>query len=150
MAEIKKIICSIDLADPLSAVAEYASLLAKRAGADVTVSYVVPSLSHFPGFQQVVPDRVENFIDKVVESAKQSMDTFITEHFPGMDVKNEIAVGNIAEEILALADREQADLIVMGTRGRKGLNAVLFGSVAAKIVKKANCPVMTIHPSEHA
>lgn len=146
MAEIKKIICSIDLSDPLPSVAEYAKVLAERSGASVTVSYVVPSLSLFPGFQ-VVPGRVENFIDKIAEDAKETMGAFIAEHFQGVDVKEEISVGDIAEELLALADREQADLIVMGTRGRKGLNAVLCGSVAAKILKKAKCPVMTIHPS---
>ncbi|MBO4312414.1 MAG: universal stress protein [Desulfovibrionaceae bacterium] len=149
MAEIKKIICSVDLSDPLPSVAKYATLLAKSAGASVIVSYVVPSLSLFPGFQ-VVPGRVENFISKIQEGAKETMDAYIAEHFQGVDVRDEIAVGDVAEEILALADREKADVIVMGTRGRKGLNAVLFGSVAAKVVKKAECPVMTIHPSEQA
>ncbi len=149
MPEIKKIICSIDLSDPLPAVAEYAGLLARNAGASVTVSYVVPSLSLFPGFQ-VVPGRVEDFIARIKEGAMETMDAFIAEHFQGMEVKAEIAVGDIAEEILALADREQADVIVMGTRGRRGMNAVLFGSVAAKVVKKSKCPVMTIHPSAGA
>lgn len=147
MAEIKKIICSIDLSDQLPAVAKYAKLLAERSGASVTVSYVVPSLSLFPGVQ-LVPDRVENLVGRVTEGAKETMDAFVAEHFQGVDVKDVISVGDVAGELLALADREQADLIVMGTRGHRGMNAVLFGSVAAKVVKNAKCPVLTIRPTD--
>ena len=43
---------------------------------------------------------------------------------------------------------EQADIIVMGTRGRKGIDLILFGSVAEKVVKNATCPVLTIRPTD--
>ncbi len=52
--------------------------------------------------------------------------------------------GPPAHEILATADRTKADLIVMGTHGRRGMSHVLLGSVAEKIVRLSQVPVLTI------
>ena len=50
-----------------------------------------------------------------------------------------------AEVIVAAADSESIDLIVMGTRGRKSLSHVLIGSVAERTVREARCPVLAVH-----
>ena len=55
--------------------------------------------------------------------------------------------GDAAEEILTRANDEGADLIVMGTHGRKGIDRILFGSVAEKVVKNASMPVLTVRPT---
>ena len=47
-------------------------------------------------------------------------------------------------EIIQMAKRESTDLIVMGTHGRTGLDHILFGSTAEKVVRKSSCPVLTI------
>jgi nucleotide-binding universal stress UspA family protein len=52
--------------------------------------------------------------------------------------------GDPAEEILRLAERERADLIVMSTHGRTGLSRMLMGSVAESVVRRAPCPVLTL------
>jgi nucleotide-binding universal stress UspA family protein len=54
--------------------------------------------------------------------------------------------GESATAILQKAEQKQADLIVMGTHGRTGLEYMLLGSVAEKVVRKAHCPVLTIRP----
>jgi universal stress protein A len=48
------------------------------------------------------------------------------------------------QEIIALATDERADLIVIGTHGRGGINRVLLGSVADRVVRLAPCPVLTV------
>ena len=58
--------------------------------------------------------------------------------------------GRPSEVILDLAQREGADLIVMGTHGRTGLSHVLLGSVAERVVRQAECPVMTVPPGKGA
>ena len=50
---------------------------------------------------------------------------------------------------LNLAEKVEADMIIMGTHGRKGIDRILFGSVAEKVVKNSPIPVLTIRPSGH-
>lgn len=62
----------------------------------------------------------------------------------GLRTRRKIVVGTPAEVIVAEAQGEQADLIVMGTHGRSGLSHVLLGSVAEAVIRKAACPVLTV------
>jgi nucleotide-binding universal stress UspA family protein len=57
-------------------------------------------------------------------------------------------LGTPSEEIVNYADEHEIDLIVMGTHGRTGVARVLLGSVAEKVVRKAPCPVLTVHNPE--
>jgi universal stress protein A len=56
----------------------------------------------------------------------------------------EVVTGPPADTIIRVAHERGADLIVMGTHGRTGLQHVLHGSVAAKVVRLALCPVLTV------
>ena len=145
MSEIKKIMCAVDFSEMSSKVASYAQLLGKSLSASVNVIYVAPSLSQYVGFH-VPPTSIENFVGEIVTGAEKTMDTFIQENFEGITVEGKVLSGYATEEILKYAENENIDIIVMGTHGRKGIDRVLFGSVAEKIVKAASIPVMTIRP----
>lgn len=135
----------MDLSDHSKPVAEYAILLAKSMDAKITVLYVAPSLSQYVGFH-VPPSSIENFVGEIVAGAEESMETFIKENFADLEVKYTIASGYAAQEILGYASNNNIDLIIMGTHGRTGIDRVLFGSVAEKIVKSAPIPVLTVRP----
>lgn len=60
----------------------------------------------------------------------------------------EVAAGNPADAIVRVAREAGADLIVMGTHGRTGLQHVLLGSVAEKVVRQAPCPVLTVRNAQ--
>ena len=60
-------------------------------------------------------------------------------------VRVRVVTGDAAIEIVRLAKEEKADLIVLPTHGRTGLSHVFFGSVAEKVVRHAECPVLTLH-----
>lgn len=147
MKEIKKILCAVDLSAHSKAVAEYAAMLAKGMGASIVVLSVAPSPSADVYFE-VSPIAVEKFAAAVAAGAEDSLATFVAENFAGMDVKSYVLSGNAADEILRCANTEKVDLIVMGAFSRKGVDRVLFGSVAAKVVKNADMPVLTIRPSD--
>lgn len=147
MKEIKKILCAVDLSEHSKAVADYATLLAKGLGASVLVVYTAPSLSQYVGFH-VPPNTIENFVGEIVTGAEKSMEAFVAENFPGVDAKGQVLIGYAAEEILNRAHEEKVDIIVMGTHGRKGIDRILFGSVAEKVVKNADMPVLTIRPTD--
>ena len=63
--------------------------------------------------------------------------------FPG-PWQAEVAMGHPAETIVRVAQERSADLIIMSTHGRTGLQHVLLGSVAEKVVRLAPCPVLTV------
>jgi nucleotide-binding universal stress UspA family protein len=69
------------------------------------------------------------------------------DHLSGVSQAESLVLrGDIADEIVKTAAEKNVDLIVMGTHGRKGLEKVLLGSVAERVIKNAPCPVMTVNP----
>jgi nucleotide-binding universal stress UspA family protein len=62
----------------------------------------------------------------------------------GLAVRLALRTGAPHEEIVALATDERADLVVIGTHGRGGVNRALLGSVADRVVRLAPCPVLTV------
>ncbi|WP_027185957.1 universal stress protein [Desulfovibrio inopinatus] len=146
MVTLKKILCAVDFSDHSPHVAEYAKTLAKCDDAEILCLYVAPSLSEYLGFH-VPPSSIEDFVGEIVSGADKTMNEFLEEHFAGNNVKGKVITGYAAEEILNAAEEENCDMIVMGTHGRKGIDLILFGSVAEKVVKGASCPVLTVHPA---
>jgi len=149
MIEIKKILCAVDFSENSSVVAEYAHTLAKKHDAKVVVIYAAPSLSQYVGFH-VPPNSIENFVGEIVSGAEKTMDTYLAENFPDVSVDGRVVTGYAAEEILETAREEGVDIIVMGTHGRVGIDRILFGSVAEKVVKSSVVPVLTVRPRPKA
>ena len=147
MKDIKKILCPVDLSENSVELAEYASTLAKALGVEVCVLYVAPTLSQYVGFH-VPPSSIENFVGEIVDGAVKNMEKFVAENFSGVKASGKVITGYAAEEILHYATEIDADVIIMATHGRRGIDRVLFGSVAEKVVKNALQAVLTIHPKE--
>ncbi|MCE9525416.1 MAG: universal stress protein, partial [Planctomycetales bacterium] len=74
----------------------------------------------------------------------------ITPSDSNVPVERRLLAGDPAEAIIRLAETEKADLIVIGTHGRRGLRRVLMGSVAEVVVRTASCPVLTVKQGAHA
>lgn len=145
MVTFEKILVALDLSEHSKTVADYAAALAKMSGASITAIYAAPTLTQYTGFH-VPPNTIDNFVGEIVSGAEKAMSSFVTEHFGDIPVKAVVVVGYAAEEILSMADKESADIIVMGTHGRRGIDRILFGSVAEKVVKNSPYPVLTIRP----
>ncbi|MBI3607371.1 MAG: universal stress protein [Nitrospirae bacterium] len=62
----------------------------------------------------------------------------------GGNVEPSVLIGSVEDEILAMANRRGVDLIVIGTHGRSGWGHHLLGSTAERIVRRADCPVLTV------
>lgn len=147
MKDIKKILCAVDLSESSAELAQYATTLAKALGAEVCVLYVAPTLSQYVGFH-VPPSSIENFVGEIVDGAVKNMENFVADNFKGVKASGKVITGYAAEEILHYATEIDADLIIMATHGRRGIDRILFGSVAEKVVKNAVQAVLTIHPKE--
>lgn len=145
MKKFTKIVCALDLSQHSATVAEYAVAMAKAFDAEITAVYAAPALTQYVGFH-VPPSSIENFVGEIVAGAEKTMEEFVAEHFQGVKATGKVVNGYAAEEILSLVESSGADLIIMGTHGRKGIDRILFGSVAEKIVKSSPVPVMTVRP----
>ncbi|MFP4586783.1 MAG: universal stress protein [Desulfohalobiaceae bacterium] len=145
MAQIKSILCAVDFAEYSPQIADYAQTLAHALNAEVHALYVAPTLAQYVGFQ-VSPGSIENFVNEIISGAEETMNKFIQENLSKIKATGHVLSGYAAEEILNFADQHQVDLIVMGTHGRKGIDRILFGSVAERVVKSASIPVLTLRP----
>jgi len=145
MIAIKKIVCAVDFSEASGLVAEYAKTMAKCLGGEIICLYVAPSLVQYTNFD-VASASIDKVVCEIAAGAQRTMDEFIAKHFAGTIATGRVITGYAAEEILAESERAGAGLIVMGTHGRTGIKRILFGSVAEKVVKAAECPVLTIRP----
>ena len=112
---------------------------------------MVQNFEDYSGFF-VPPVNLPNLEEEIFTSAQQRMDSFMEENQAMLEgyglsgVKSKVLSGDVGEEILNYAVEVNSNLIIMGTHGYKGLERIMFGSVADKVVKTACCPVMTINP----
>ncbi len=137
MRPVKKILCAIDFQDHSERVAEYAAAVARAFGAGVLVVHVVSSIP------------VTHVIDVDAKGiAEDSMSDFVKQNFGDLQAEARIVLGDPAEQILSQVKEGGADMIVMGTMGRKGLPRLIFGSVAEEVVKSSPVPVLTLRPLE--
>ncbi len=145
MATINTILCALDLSEHSKIVADYAAMYARLCNAKVILVYVAPTMSQYTGFH-VAPSTIDGFVGEIVTGAENAIVDFSSNHFAGIEVETRVLVGYAKEEILTTAETTKADLIVMGTHGRKGIDRMLFGSVAEKVVKESPIPVLTVRP----
>ena len=87
--------------------------------------------------------------DLKVEIAKENAERIVKEaKKAGVEAEAVVLSGSPADEILKVAEKEDVDLIVMGTKGRTGTKRLL-GSVAVSVISHAPCPVLTIRKKEY-
>jgi nucleotide-binding universal stress UspA family protein len=144
MIEIKNILCALDLSEHSPLVAEYAASLARLYQARVTVLYVAPELSSYVSFY--VPQMPVEMTERMNKEADEIMRQLVEGKFAGIEVRRVIASGYVPDEIMKQLESLRADMVVMGTNGRRGLNRLLLGSVAESIVKTSTVPVLIIKP----
>ncbi len=146
MIKLERVLFSTDFSEPAERAGEYACALAERFGAELHVLHVVET--HLVGTPQfgmglAIADRVKRSQPEV-ERALGEM--FQEQRNAGQKVVCGTSEGAAYLEIIEYAKRHDVDLIVMGTHGRSGLEQILIGSVAERVVRMAGCPVLTVRP----
>ncbi len=146
-ADWKRVLCPIDFSDASRAAMEVAADLCRRTGAELMLlhAYPIPGYT-FPDGSVVASPRM---MQELAEQATRHLEEWRgdAEKIVGAPrVGAEKAVGEPAAEILSFAKAHAADLVVMGTHGRTGLEHALMGSIAERVVRRAHCPVLTVRP----
>ena len=141
---IKKILVPIDFSDYSKSALKYAVNFAKSFNADMTLIYVVEPIVYPPDFSmgQIAIPTVSTEWD---ERAREELYKLAKTQIPAdVKVKTIIKTGKPFVEIIETATEENIDLIIIATHGHSGVEHILFGSTAEKVVRKAPCPVLTL------
>ncbi len=142
--EVKKILFPTDFSEGALNALPYAVDLAKSYGAKLSMLHVMYDISTSSGLY--IPHiSVDEMYKEMEASARKELERFGLDLRRDMkDIEFTVLRGVPYEEILKFAEKNAVDLIVIGTHGRKGLDRVLFGSTAERVVRNATCPVMTV------
>jgi len=140
--KLNAILLPTDFSKSSAAALDYASTLAAETGATLHLVHVADDspayLAGYGGYEYPAdfPTKLKQEIESRLEEVEPSR--------AGVDMQRHYLTGTAVSEIVDFADREQIDLIVMGTHGRTGLSRILMGSIAEGVLRQADCPVLTI------
>ena len=146
MADIRRILCPVDLSSASRHALEHAVALARWYESTLVVFHVfspqaLPIATEFGGYVPAPPQLNE---DEVLEEVRR-----FTQPVAGSaPVEIVVRDGPPVYEIIAQAAQMPADLLVMGTHGRGGFERLFLGSVTEKVLRKVACPTLTVPPNE--
>ena len=146
MPEIKKILMATDFSENSRWALTYALSFAKKYDAKLYILHVIQQPTYPLGmYAEISFDAMDKFNRNLSEATEREMKTLCETELEGFQNYESIIVsGAPFLEIIRTAKEKEADLIVVGTHGRTGLDHVLFGSTAEKVVRKAPCPVVSV------
>jgi nucleotide-binding universal stress UspA family protein len=146
MKDFSTILFATDFSEISEYAFDYAYTLAKKLNSKLIIMHVINEPVDLRGFY--VPHiSFESLEKEIEEAAEKMMNKFCSGKLVDLAGTETVIVSGIPyDEILAKADEEKVSLIVLGTHGRAGLDHLLFGSTAERVVRRSRCPVMTIRP----
>lgn len=144
MKAFTKILVATDFSDCSEEACAYALTLARKFDASLQVLHVINEPVDLRGFY--VPHiSFEQLEKEIADGAATMLDTFCKENLAEFsNFTTTVVTGVPFEEINRIAQEHDASLIVIGTHGRSGLDHLIFGSTAERVVRSAPCPVLTI------
>ena len=141
MKTFSNILVPVDFGEPSERALELATDLANQSGGEITILHVFDVPASYPGMGL---SPVDLLAPMWAAGRKQLEDTLAKVKATTPRAIEETARGVPWREILASIERHRPDLVVMGTRGRRGLPRMVLGSVAEKIVRLSPVPVLTV------
>lgn len=143
-----RILVPTDGSEGMARIVEHAARLATVHGATLELVYVVntatvanlPMETSWEGVSEMLREEGEGALEAAEETALETE--------PGLSVERTMLEGNPAHEIVRYADRGDCSLICMGTHGRGGVSRLLLGSVAERVVRSSEVPVLTVRVGE--
>src|SRR4030088_632536 len=149
MADIRRILCPTDFSEFSDIAFRYALSIAQHYQSNLLVEHVVESWQH-PEAAFVPAHYYVEFRSHLLRKGQEELHRFVKNH-----ANNEIRPGPVVDEgiaadsILALAEAQEVDLILMGTHVWRGFDRLMVGSVTERVLRKASCPVLAVHKPSH-
>ena len=149
MLPLKKIIWPTDFSEPAYEGLKAAVELCTQFSAEMLLVHVVAPLPAMHGGMEPTGFHLPTVLGEIQLAAKNALEDIRCEKIPAdVRVRTFVINGRPAHEIVKLAESENADMIVISSHGESGWHRFVFGSVADKVVRHAECPVLTIRAPE--
>ncbi len=143
MRAINIILFATDFSDSSQSAADYATTLAELTGAHLHVLHVINELDEHQ--RVMIPSEAFQLMEREVEvQAVKELHRFCREQAGGLVTTSHALVGSPFMKILETGEKVNADMIVMGTHGRTGMEHVIVGSTAERVVRRSKIPVLTV------
>ena len=145
MLPVKKIICPTDFSEPSYEALKTAVEMADHFSAELVVVHVVTPIPFIPIHDDPSSFNLPVYEKEMETSAQKSLAQVFKEKIPkSLNCRTLVMQGDPAPQVVRLADDEAADIIVIATHGLTGWRKFMFGSVTEKVIRLANCPVLSI------
>jgi len=146
MKEFNRILFPVDLSESSAKIVPYVRTVAQKFGSQIHSLFAARVFDHFTSIYVPHPS-INKFEKELIEGAEKRLYEFMDENFKEFpQTKTAVMAGDPSEEIIKYIQEHKIDLVIMGTHGRKGMDKILFGSVAERVVKTAPVPVMVVNP----
>ena len=148
MEPIKSIVVPVDFFENTDKLVDYAAYIAGALSAQLNFVHVV---NRIQGDAMLGMPLSAEFLARYEKDMRQRMDNLVEDvqgRCPGST--GSVVTGEAVSDIVAYAETSGADLIIISTHGSKGLESILLGSVARRVVKHAHCPVLVMNPYKRA
>lgn len=144
---ITDILFATDFSESSQKAADYAVTFAKLTGAKLHVLHVINELDEHQ--RVMIPREAFLVLEKEIEiQAVKELKKFCEEKTEGLTTATYAVVGAPFRKILEMGEKISAGLIVMGTHGRTGVELVVVGSTAERVVRRSKIPVLTVRCDE--
>ena len=150
MITLQRILLPTDFSEYSACASKYACAFVEQFEAELHLFHVFQEAIATVPMADVPFPPVGSYLAELEKSATVELANVLDRQWTeGKRVVYATAPGTPFVEIIRYARDNDIDMIVMGTHGRTGLAHMLMGSVAEKVVRKAPCPVLTVHPADH-
>lgn len=144
MHEMQHILVPVDFKTHSDLQANFALYMAKLLNAHTTFIHVLPPIADFSDYDPATLEQVE---EKLLAQVQKKLADFIRKlDKSGLVCDGVVLRGSVADAIISSADEQNADLVILSTHGALGIEKVLLGSVADRVIKGVNCPCLVFNP----
>jgi nucleotide-binding universal stress UspA family protein len=146
MDTFRRILFPVDLSESSEKLVPTVMTMVRKFDAELHLLFVVRILRYFTDIYVPHPS-INLFETEMIEGAQKKMEEFRQSCFTDLAaIQANVLLGDPADTIIGYINDNGIEMVVMGTHGRKGLDRVLFGSVAERVIKTSPVPVLVANP----
>lgn len=147
MQNIQQIIVPVDFHKHTEGLVDFAIDIANKLGGKITFLHVAQSVMESTDYFDVYPESLAIANDELYAQAQKQMQTLLRKKessSPGCT--GEVLKGDVVESIIDYIKYRKGDMIIIGTHGYKGIQKIMMGSVANRVLRRASCPILVFNP----